>query len=90
MRVIVMEAICCQRCGIELPEWDSTEPKSGSWEGAYLCRGCHLETTNMRVKKGVKPRSENVSIEAMTILERIGQPTARRTRLPAVAPAPGP
>jgi hypothetical protein len=88
--ITVAEPCCCDRCGMELPEWDATFPETGSWHDARLCRACHFETTGERVRKGVRPKNTRIPIETMTVLKRIGTPTVRRARLPAAAPAPGP
>lgn len=65
------EPCCCDRCGIELPEWDSTCPSIGTWAGSYLCRPCHYDTTGTRVKKKAKPVHKKISRPAMEILIRI-------------------
>jgi hypothetical protein len=93
MIALMAEPCCCDRCGIELPEWDATYPESGSWHDARLCRACHFETTSIRVRKGVKPKNTKIPLETMTVLQRIrphAEPTARRARLPALEPVPGP
>ena len=92
-KILIIEPCCCDRCGIELPEWDSTTPDTGTWYGSYLCRACHFETTSIRVRKGVRPKNTKIPIATMTVLKRIRpttDATVRRARLPAFAPAPGP
>lgn len=84
-KILVTEPLPCQRCGIELPEWDSTCPDSGTWADAYLCRACHLETTGRRVYKNKVPKKHNkISQSTLSALMKI-EPTV--TVKPARVPA---
>jgi hypothetical protein len=83
--ILVTEPLCCQRCGIELLERNSTCPDSGTWADAYLCRACHLETTGRRVYKNKVPkRHSKISQSTLSALIKI-EPTVtvKPGRVPA-------
>jgi len=80
MIALMAEPCCCDRCGIELSVFDSTCPSLGTWAGAYLCRGCHFETTGLRVKKRAVVKHKKITRKDIAMLTAIDS-TASRTRI---------
>jgi len=82
VKTLIAEPCCCDRCGMELSEWDATYPDIGTWHDARLCRGCHYETTGVRVRKGTKPSRLKLPQSTVAILKTVRPAIARRSPIP--------